>query len=357
MRPSSRLLRHAQFGWASTIEMAGPAKFRYPAAPEPVLGEAPSFWLCRVAHAHGMTMNELIRFHSAGASQIDSGHCENLIADIARSAPCHEWPSPSAVVVGLNEIGLAGHPAQTISTEDWWAYCPACLCSTTSSAPYFVASDWCQPFAFVCLEHATYLRPWPKDHEVRWADGRTGFKPFEPPWLEAELASDADLEFGRQLLSPHRGDWERLAYAVFDLVDALCARTGPNGSSPPLLRELVGLERGGNHIGAVRLPKGVAWELPSHTRIHVLKSLSQMVGYQPACGEPPADWLRSLARRPGGSSARDLYGATNDPLILVLARLNSTAAVQLAHRADRWPASQRIRLGAAVIVAAIAGCP
>lgn len=331
--------------------------FRYPAAPEPMLGESPSFWLCRVAHAHGMTMNELIRFHAAGASQIDGGHCENLIADIARSAPCREWPSPSAVVAGLNEIGLASHPAYALSADDWWAYCPACLCTSRSDAPAPIQSDWCHPFAFVCLEHAAYLRPWPPNQEVQWADGRTGFKPFQLSWLKAEPASDADLQFGRQLLSPNRSDWERLAYAVFDLADALCARTGPNGLDPPLLREMVGLQRGGHHVGAVRLPKGEIWELPAPTRIQVLKALSQVVEYQPACGELPAEWLRNLARRPGSSRARDLYGATNDPLILILARLNGTAALQLAHRADRWPATQRIRLGAAVIVAAMAGCP
>ncbi|WP_312491361.1 hypothetical protein, partial [Brevundimonas sp.] len=36
-------------------------KGRYPAAPDPFAGEAPSAWICRVAHAHDLTAAELGR--------------------------------------------------------------------------------------------------------------------------------------------------------------------------------------------------------------------------------------------------------------------------------------------------------
>ena len=99
-------------------------KGRYPAAPEPFAGEAPSAWICRVAHAHDLTAAEIVQLQGCTASEFDAGYGETILHHIAVGAPCLTWPAPSDVVDGLREIGLTPAKPPKLSAEDWWTYCP-----------------------------------------------------------------------------------------------------------------------------------------------------------------------------------------------------------------------------------------
>lgn len=328
-------------------------KGRYPAAPEPFAGEAPSAWICRVAHAHDLTAAEIIQLQGCTASEFDAGYGESILRDIAAGAPCRTWPATCDVVDGLREIGLVPEKPPKLSAEDWWAYCPTCLATSGANWGLQLLALWCQPLALACLEHGVYLRPWPRDREVRLKSGRTSFEPLAGQLLEAEAATDDDLVFGRRLLSPGRADWEPLARAVFDLTDALMTRTGPQAQGAPLLRELLGLSASRNHVGSTRLPLAALWSVPATTRLALLRYLSGLTRWPALDQEPPA-WLRHLARRPGVTHQRSLNGAGADELFLLLARLNGVAADQLARRASAWPADLRSRLGAAVVIGSLA---
>ncbi|WP_396593304.1 TniQ family protein [Brevundimonas sp. R86498] len=328
-------------------------KGRYPAAPEPFPGEAPSAWICRVAHAHDLAAAEILQLQGFTASQFDAGYGEAILHHIAVGAPCRTWPAPHDVVDGLREIGLMPETPPKLSAEDWWTYCPACLSTGGPQRMLRLLALWCQPLALLCLEHAVYLRPWPRDHEVTLASGHTSFEPFADHLLEAEAATDDDLAYGRRLLSPGRADWAPMAHAVFDLTDALMTRTGPQAQGAPLLRDLLGLSASGDHVGSTRLPFAALWGVPATTRLTLLRYLSGLTRPPPLDQEPPA-WLRQLARRPGTNLQRSLTGAAADELFLLLTRLNGVAADQLARRASTWPADLRSRMGAAVVIGSLA---
>jgi hypothetical protein len=337
--------------------MSGPdlpnRRGRYPAAPEPFAGEAPSAWICRVAHAHDLTAAEIVQLQGCTASEFDAGYGEPILQHIAVGAPCRTWPAPSDVVDGLREIGLIPEKPPKVRAEDWWAYCPACMSTGGADGTLRLLALWCQPLALLCLEHGVYLRPWPRDREVRLANGRTSFEPFPDHLLKAQAATDDDLDFGRRLLSPGRADWAPLARAVFDLTDALMTRTGPHGQGLPLLRHLLGLGASGDHVGSTRLPFAALWSVPAATRLALLQYLSGLTRPPPFDQEPPI-WLKQLARRPGVTQQRSLNGAAADELFLLLARLNGVAADQLGRRAIAWPADLRGRMGAAVVIGSLA---
>lgn len=326
---------------------------RYPAAPEPYSGEAPSAWVSRVAHAHDLTIAEIVQLQGYSASEFDAGYGDDIIAHIATGAPTRSWPATCEVVDGLREIGLLPTKVPKLQAEDWWAYCPDCLSGEALyEAPRLLAL-WCQPLAFVCLEHAVYLRPWPRCREARLVDGTTSFSPLAPEQLHAEPASDEDLDFGRLLLSPGRKDWEAMVRATFDLVDALMTRTGVQGQHPPLLPQLLGLERSGDHIGSVRLPACSLWGVPAVTRLLALRYLSALTR-TPALADDPPLWLSRLAKRLGTLRQRSLKWASCDELFLLIAKLNAEAAEQLARRSTGWPDHLRVRLGAAIVVGSLA---
>lgn len=329
------------------------ARGRYPAAPEPYPGEAPSAWVSRVAHAHDLTIAEIVQLQGYSASEFDAGYGDDIIAHIATGAPTRSWPAACEVVDGLREVGLLPAKAPKVQAEDWWAYCPDCVSGEASGEAPRLLALWCQPLAYVCLEHAVYLRPWPRGREARLVDGTTGLQPLTPEQLRAESATDGDLDFGRLLLSPGHADWEAMARAVFDLVDALMTRTGVQGQHPPLLTELLNLGRSGDLVGSVRLAAGALWGLPAATRLLALRYLSALTRTPPLADDPPV-WLRQLARRPGTPRQRSLNGASCDELFLLIAKLNAEAAAQLARRASGWPPHLRIRLGAAIVVGSLA---
>lgn len=326
---------------------------RYPAAPEPYPGEAPSAWVSRVAHAHDLTIAEIIQLQGYSASEYDGGYGDDIVAHIATGAPTRSWPVICEVVDGLREVGLMPTKAPKVQAEDWWAYCPICLSNGALDEPPRVLALWCQPLAYVCLEHAVYLRPWPRSLEVRLADGTTSLKPLALDQLCAESAADEDLDLGRLLLSPGRANWEPTARAIFDLVDAFMTRTGSQAQHPPLLTELLNLSRSGDHVGSVRLPVGALWGLPASTRLVALRYLCGLTRMPPLADEPPT-WLSRLAKRPGTSRQRSLKGASCDELFLLIAKLNAEAAAKLALRASGWPSHLQARLGAAIIVGSLA---
>lgn len=328
-------------------------KGRYPAAPEPFAGEAPSAWICRVAHAHDLTTVEIVQLQGCTASEFDAGYGETILHHIAVGAPCRTWPAPSDVVDGLREIGLTPEKPPKLRAEDWWTYCPACQSTGGAQGMLRLLALWCQPLALICLEHAVYLRPWPRDREIRLASGHTSFEPFADHLLEAEAATDDDLAFGRLLLSPGRADWAPMARAVFDLTDALMTRTGPQAQGAPMLRDLLGLSASGDHVGSTRLPFAALWGVTAMTRLTLLRYLSGLTRPPPLNEEPPV-WLNQLVRRPGVTQQRSLNGAAADHLFYLLARLNGVAADQLGRRASAWPADLRRRMGAAVVIGSLA---
>lgn len=322
-----------------------------PSAPEPYPEEAPSFWIGRVAHAHELSEAELTLHFSCSASELDQGYGDGALAYVAANSRVRAWPSPADVIVGLRELGLVPEKPVRLAGEEWWAYCPMCLGIGT---PY-IRAQWCHPYAFVCLEHATYLQPWPRMREIRYASGRLVLEWPDNNAPYQVSASEEDLRLGRLLLSPAESAWESCARAVLDLADGLATRTGPNGSWPPLLYECVGLPRNGQHVGTVRPPLRWLWHQPAYTRLAVLRKISYLLKVPVLIESNPPDWLRNLARRKGETYPRSLRGAVDDELILLAARLNRSAVEELSRRSEAWPDALRQRWGAAVVVAAMAG--
>ena len=330
--------------------MSPSGKGTLPAAPEPYPEEAPSSWICRVAHAHDLSEAELVLHFSSSASELDLGYGDEVLAYVAANSQVREWPSSAAVVEGLREVGLVPAKPARLAAEEWWAYCPTCI----GTGIPFIRAEWCHPYAFVCLEHALYLQAWPRNGEVQYASGRLVIQWPKNDALSRIPASTHDLIFGRLLLSPAKATWESYARAVLDIADGLATRTGPNGVWPPLLQEYVGLSRSGQHAGSVRPPSRWLWLQPAHTRLAVLKKMSHLFQNPDLVSDEAPGWLREIARRQGETNQRRLRGAAADELMLVAARLNRVALDELSQRAGEWPAELRQRWGAAVVVAALA---
>ncbi len=330
-------------------------KWRFAAAPAPYKGEAPSSWFCRVAHAHRLTIEELVYLQGASASELDLGMKERVLAEISGKSSVTSWPAPDDVVEAMQSVGLMPDWEPRLLAHDWWSYCPACVGEDTGRGTPHIRAVWVHPFAYACLRHGCYLRAWPRDHEVQLADGRTFLLPLGEGRLIQEAASDEELQFAKHLLTPRLQRWEPLAHAVTALADALLTRTGANGIGPVLLREFTDLRAIGGLEGTYRLPRYNLAGQPAHLRLRLLRAVSSIVRHMPdQATDRTSEWLKALVKRRRYLQPRSLVAASADPLFEMMVRLNSTAADQLAERSKAWPADLRSRMGAAVIIGAIA---
>ena len=82
-------------------------KWRFAAAPAPYKGEAPSSWFCRVAHAHRLTIEELVYLQGASASELDLGMKERVLAEISGKSSVTSWPAPDGMRRVVSDIALA----------------------------------------------------------------------------------------------------------------------------------------------------------------------------------------------------------------------------------------------------------
>lgn len=337
-----------------TMEVRSEGAWRYVNAPAPFKDEAPSSWMARVAHAHRLPVEELLHLTSATASELDLGLSERVLAEVSFRSPIAEWPSCHDVIEGLHSAALMPEYRPQVSAAEWWAFCPACFAENPEAVNY-VRRAWTHPLAFTCLRHACYLKPRPLYREIRYSDGRTMNRPLAPRILKCEAASEEDLALSRLLFYPARRGWEPTARAVFDLCDALVARTGPNGVDAALLRDFAPAQLLMRFPGSRRLLSAELCAQPAHIRIAMLRIVSSWLSFRIPEGKAAVpSWLQGLVERRRRLHGRDLSWAAADPLFQVMTRLNSWAADQLADRSRAWPSELRARMAGAIVVGAMA---
>lgn len=330
--------------------------WRFSAAPPPYHDEAPSSWICRVAHAHNLTIEELIELQGGSASELDLGLAELVLADTALRSGLSEWPAVEPAVAGLARMGRLPDFRPSIAAEEWWAYCPSCVEADLDAerAPYIRAS-WSHPLAMVCRRHGLRLRAWPRGREVLLADGRTFFGRFEDGDFRGTTATPEEIQWSSVFSRSANAEWEEIITLVVDLADGLMTRTGPQAQDRIALFQFADADEASHWSGSARLPRYGLAGLEAHRRLKVLRTVTTLLSYDPTRDSATPSWLTNLVRvNARGTNRRSLANVSADPLFLLMARLNPLAADALALRASEWPREARIRIGAAILVGALA---
>lgn len=128
----------------------GPGAMGYLAPPR-FNDEAISGWLVRIAHAHYLTLRELLSLTSLCWHRLDKGdprHLRSLSTMLGMAVN-----APGQRVARVRDARLA-------SPAYYWVVCPVCLDGDVANdcAPY-IRSGWSDPFATYCVEHDMPLVP------------------------------------------------------------------------------------------------------------------------------------------------------------------------------------------------------
>lgn len=330
--------------------------WRFSAAPPPYVDEAPSSWICRVAHAHNLTVEELIELQGASASELDLGLGESVLADTALRSGMSEWPAVEPAVAGLVRMARLPDFRPRITAEEWWAYCPSCVHADLDAerVPY-IRACWSHPLAMVCRRHGLRLRAWPRGREVLLADGRTFFGMFEEEDFRGVTATPEEIQWFSILARISNADWEEVVSLVVDLADGLMTRTGPQAQDRVALFQFADKDESPQWPGSSRLPHFGLGGLDAHRRLLVLRTIVQLLSYDPLGDTAVPSWLINFVRANArGMNRRTLGNVSADPLFLLMARLNPDAANALALRSVEWPRHARRRMGAAILIGALA---
>lgn len=298
--------------------------WRFSAAPPPFPDEAPSSWVCRVAHAHRLTIEEIVALQGATASELDLGLAEGVLADVSRKGGGQPWPPPDPVVVGLSRLGRLPDFRPQVKAEEWWAYCPACIKKDLEggAVPY-IRACWAHPMALACRHHGLLLRSWPRGREVQLADSRTFFSGFTQDDLRSVEASPAERHWSNTLARPGTVDWEGLAVFSIDLADGMLARTGPQAQDRMALFQFAANDDAPRWGGSARLPRYGLVGLEAHVRLLVLRAIVKVLAFDPLKDAEIPSWLRACVQANArGAVRRTLVNVSADPLFLLMARLN-----------------------------------
>lgn len=128
----------------------GPGAMGY-LAPQRFSDEALSGWLVRIAHAHYLTLEELLSLTSLCWYRLDRGDPQHL----------QSLSTMLGTTVGAPGLRLGRvRDARTQSPAWYWVVCPVCLNGDVANnrAPY-IRSGWFDPFATYCVEHNMPLMP------------------------------------------------------------------------------------------------------------------------------------------------------------------------------------------------------